>query len=400
MISRPSTANSPESAPLVIVGSGMAGNQLLKQFRKKNASREVVVICADSGDFYSKPMLSNALKQNKIPSQLLMQSAPQLSQTLHARYQSHTRVLQIDRQKRELITSSGVQSYGQCVLALGAQPRRLFDDAHQVHAINDWQAYAHFRGQLDELLSCKAAGDIRIAIIGAGLVGCEFANDLLSLGVQVLLLSAQPECLFPVFPPQAGVILRDALQQQGITCLMPSTVTQIVPEDDALLIRGEGFDEQRVDLVISAVGLLSQTELAVSAGLAVEQGICVDEFLQTTDEAIFALGDCAQINHPQINGHSLRYILPIMHSATALAQTLNGMPTAVQLPVMPILLKTPACPMLIAAAASTVVGEWHWQGRGCDWVGLCHDGNAQLINFVVTGQSLSEKADLLKKLVN
>jgi rubredoxin-NAD+ reductase len=390
-----SMASVDEQAPLVIVGSGMAGNQLLKQFRKLNSEREVVVICADSGDFYSKPMLSNALKQHKTPAQLRMQTAEQLSQTLNARYQTHTEVLQIDAQKKCLITSAGVQFYSQCVLALGAQPRRLpwqGDAAQQVQAINDWQAYAQFRMQLDALLAHKAASDIRVAVIGAGLVGCEFANDLHSLGVQVLLFSPQAECLFPVFPPQAGAILRDALQQQGINCLMPSTVTHLQQHGEQICIRGEGFDDQQVDLVISAVGLVSQTQLASAAGLRTENGICVDSYLRSSDENIFALGDCAQIN-----AQSLRYILPIMHSSAALAQTLIGTPTAVQLPVMPILLKTPACPMLIAAAAMSV-GEWQWQGSGCDWVGLCHDGASQLINFVVTGQCMTEKAHLLKQM--
>lgn len=382
------------AAPLVIIGSGMAGNQLLKQFRKLNSSREVVVICDDSGDFYSKPMLSNSLKQNKIPSQLLMQTAQQLGQALQVSYQPHTRLLQIDRSQRQLITSTGIQPYGQCVLALGAQPRCLFDD-ERVHAINDWQAYAKFRVQLDILLQDKAAADIRIAIVGAGLVGCEFANDLHSLGVQLLLFSAQAECLFPVFPPQAGAILRDALQQQGITCFMPSTVTQLSPLADGVLMSGEGFAEQRIDLVISAIGLQSCTQLAASAGLAVEQGIVVDAFLKTNDDAIFSLGDCAQIS-----GQNLRYILPIMHSASVLARTLNGVPTAVQFPLMPILLKTPVCPMLIALPATQVVGDWTWQGEGCDWVGLCHDAEGRLINFVVSGQCLTEKADLLKKMTS
>lgn len=383
-----------ETAPLVIVGSGMAGNQLLKQFRKHNSTREVVVICADSGDFYTKPMLSNALKQHKPPAQLVMQTAQQLSQTWQARYQPYTQVLQIDRAQRQLITSAGIQPYGQCVLATGAQPRRLFDNV-PVHAINDWQAYVNFRAQLDVLRQGKAVADIRIAIVGAGLVGCEFANDLHSQGLQVLLFSAQAECLFPVFPPQAGAILRDSFQQQGISCVMPSTVTQLLPHDDGLLIRGDGFDDQRVDLVISAVGLQPHTQLATSAGLAVEQGVVVDAFLKTADDDIFALGDCAQIN-----GQSLRYILPIMHSASALSQTLTGNATAVQFPLMPILLKTPACPMLIAVAAAVVAGEWTWQGQGCDWVGLCHDALGQLKNFVVSGQCLTEKAALLKKMQN
>ncbi len=385
------------ASPLVIVGSGMAGNQLIKQFRKLNSEREVIVICADSGDFYSKPMLSNAIKQNKTPVQLRMQSAEHLSQTLQVRYQTHTKVLQIDRANQQLITSAGIQPYGQCVLAVGAQPRSLSwlenVDDEKVHAINDWQAYAKFRAQLDKVLQHKNVDDIRIAIIGAGLVGCEFANDLRSLGVQVILFSPQAECLFPVFPAQAGAILREALQQNGIECLMPSTVIVLDSADDQLCIRGEGFEEKRVDLMMTAVGLVPQTKLATAAGLRVDDGICVNQFLKTHDDAIFALGDCARVN-----GQTLRYILPIMHSAAALAQTLNGTPTVAQFPLMPILLKTPACPMLIAAPASNHAGEWLWQGSGCDWVGLCHDQTGHLVNFVVSGQCLSEKSALLKQL--
>lgn len=381
------------SAPLVVIGSGLAAQQVIKQVRKFNTERPIHLICADSGDFYSKPMLSNAFKQNKQPAQLIMQNVAQWSAALNVSYQTHTQVLEIDRERRLLITDQGEQAYSDCVLAVGASPRPLSCPGGDLAvAINDWSAYAKWQARLAELMVRKSSEQVRVAVIGAGLVGCEFANDLRSLGVQVILFSPQPECLFPVFPPHAGAVLRDALKQQGVQCVMPSAVQTIETLESGYLISGAGFAPQQVDLVLSSTGLIANTDLAARAGLAVAGGIKVNAELATEDKHIFALGDCAEIA-----GQSLRYILPIMQSAQALAHTLNGTPTRVQFPVMPILLKTPACPMLTAHAAA-VLGEWRWEGVGNNQLGWCYDAEGKPINFVLTGTRLAEKSACLKQI--
>jgi len=167
------------TAPIVVVGSGLAGYTAAREFRKLDKSTPLVVLSRDHADFYSKPMLSNAIAGHKTAATLVMKHAAKMAEELGASVRAHTEVLRIDPAARTLHCADGeVVAWRDLVLALGADPIRLpldGDGAADVLSVNDLDDYARFAERL--------AGASQVAILGAGLIGCEFANDLLARGI-------------------------------------------------------------------------------------------------------------------------------------------------------------------------------------------------------------------------
>jgi rubredoxin-NAD+ reductase len=166
--------------PVVVLGTGLAGYTLVRELRKLDRETPITMVSRDSGDFYSKPMLSNAFALGKDAATLVNTAAAEMARQQNFMLLQHTEVLGIDRQRKQLKTSTGAIEYDRVVLALGADPIRLplqGDAADAVLSVNDIADYARFRS---ELASVK-----QIAIIGGGLIGCEFANDLVNAGYAV-----------------------------------------------------------------------------------------------------------------------------------------------------------------------------------------------------------------------
>ncbi|HYD31310.1 MAG TPA: FAD-dependent oxidoreductase, partial [Azospirillaceae bacterium] len=110
---------------LVIVGSGLAGYALVREIRKKDRARPITLVTADGGEVYAKPMLSNALRQNKTPDQLVQKTAEQAAAEMDIRVKTCTRVTDIDRAAHQVRLADGSSlEYDKLVLAIGADPRR------------------------------------------------------------------------------------------------------------------------------------------------------------------------------------------------------------------------------------------------------------------------------------
>lgn len=175
-----------EQGPFVILGSGQAGVSVAREYRALNRKRELILVTADSGDFYSKPSLSNAFREGRDPEQLVLKTARELEEELDLTLIANREVTHIDRERKCLVTARGDITYGKLVMAVGSDPVQLplqGDAADRVRRINHIDAYRRFRQQLSPR--------DRVAILGAGLVGCEFANDLQGAGYQVILIDPQ-----------------------------------------------------------------------------------------------------------------------------------------------------------------------------------------------------------------
>jgi NADPH-dependent 2,4-dienoyl-CoA reductase/sulfur reductase-like enzyme len=111
--------------PVVVIGTGLAGYSLAREFRKLDSERPLRLVSRDDGSAYSKPMLSNALSKNKTAQQLASATAGQMAGQLNAQIDTQTRVVDIDRKAHRLITDRGALGYSKLVLALGADPIHL-----------------------------------------------------------------------------------------------------------------------------------------------------------------------------------------------------------------------------------------------------------------------------------
>ena len=395
--------DAPQALPLVIVGAGLAAWTVVRELRKLDAQRSIVMLSSDSADFYAKPTLSNALAQKRSAAQLITTPAAKMAETLQVQLLPHTHVRSLDTLARTLsyddaAGQSGSLGYGDLVLATGADPIRLpmaGSAAAQVQSINHLDDLATFHEAL-------GAAPRTVLVIGAGLIGCEFANDLLIGGYGVHVVDPSPRPLALLLPAGAGEQLQAALQAQGLAWHLGTTVQSLdahAPSGRLQAVLADGSSLQ-VDAVLSAVGLRANAALASAAGIVCERGIVVDAHLQTSAAHVYALGDCAQ--YASAGGRVLPYVMPIMNAAKALAATLAGQPTALVFPLMPVAVKTPALPIVVAAPHPNLNGQWTQDAgvepeAGGAWRFVDEAGQPR--GFVLTGKQSSRRMELAKATV-
>ncbi|MHB1075266.1 FAD-dependent oxidoreductase [Thiobacillus sp.] len=374
--------------PIVIVGSGLAGYTLLKEIRKRDTSTPVTLVTADDGAFYSKPNLSNALAAGKSAAALAGASAEKMAADLQATVLTHTRVTAIDTQNQRVQTGSGALDYGKLVLALGADTIShglSGNGAAAVLAVNDLADYAVFRDALD--------GKKRVTVLGGGLIGCEFANDLVHAGftVDVVHLGAWP--LERLLPVEAGRRLADSLAALGVTWHFGRTGSSVEAAAAGYRVTLDNGDTVAADIVLSAIGLRPRIQLAQAAGIPVGRGIQTGRLLETGAPNVYALGDCAEVE-----GQNLPYVQPLMVQARALAATLTGTPTPVVYPAMPVMVKTPAHPVAVLPPRLGAAGGWKVT---CGDSGICAlhvDDHGRLQGFALTGSETGRRNTLVKEL--
>jgi len=377
-------------ADTVIIGTGMAGITLARELRKLDSETTIALITGDDGALYSKPMISNAFAQGKTPQDLVQKNADQLRDDLGVRVWSDTQVTAINRTDKAVVVNTAqgrdVIGYGSLVLAVGARPRPYEVEgstAVSLPAVNSLQDYANWRAGLRE--------DARVLLIGAGLIGAEFANDLAVAGYSVDVVDPAPQPLSRLLPDALGQVMQDALSAVGVRFHLGQVVTGVAAGEHGNIARLDGGKRLTFDHALTAIGLVANTELACTAGLHVNQGIRVDGFMRTSDPDIYALGDCAETD-----AGMLPFILPLMAEARALARSLAGMPTAVELPALPVAVKTPALPAVVCPPKPGAEGEWVIEGSGQDHRALFIGPDGEALGFALTGQETKARQTLAK----
>ncbi|KFX71051.1 pyridine nucleotide-disulfide oxidoreductase [Pseudomonas taeanensis MS-3] len=376
------------SAPVVIVGTGLAGYNLAREFRKLDSQTPLLLITADDGRSYSKPMLSTGFGKHKDADGLSMAEPGAMAEQLQAEVRTHTRITGIDAGHQRLWIGEEAVPYRDLVLAWGAEVIRVpvaGDAGDALFPINDLEDYARFR--------LAAAGKRRVLLLGAGLIGCEFANDLSLGGYQVELVAPCEQVMPGLLHPAAAAAVQAGLESLGARFHLGPVLSSLNHASEGLLARLSDGTQIACDLVVSAVGLRPRIELAAAAGLAVNRGVMVDRQLRTSHANIYALGDCAEVD-----GLNLLYVMPLMACARALAQTLAGQPTAVRYGAMPVTVKTPVCPLVVSPPPRGLQGEWTVEGSGSDIKALCRDASGALLGYALTGAAVQEKLALNKQL--
>ncbi|KXJ46332.1 rubredoxin-NAD+ reductase [Marinobacter salarius] len=374
-------------APIVIVGTGLSGYSLAKEIRKQDKDTPIVMVTADDGYSYSKPMLSTGFTKGKEADELAQASAEAMVEQLNLQLRTYTTVTGIDPDAHELVLGDERLGYSKLVLAWGADVIRLSiaGDGHErVFSINDLMDYRAFRKALK--------GKKRVAIMGAGLIGCEFANDLRNGDVDVDVIAPSDALMPGLLPPAAAAAVRDGLEGLGVRFHLETVVEHIANSGEGVRLTLANGEELDSDLVISAVGLRPRTELAAAAGLETQRGIVVNRALETSMPDIYALGDCAEVD-----GHVLLYVLPLMACARALAKTLVSERTEVKYGTMPVMVKTPCCPTAVCPPPANASGNWEVDADGQDVRALFKSESGEVLGFAVTGGYAMEKQALSKE---
>ena len=374
------------NAPVLVLGSGLAGWTVIKEFRKHDTQTPLMLVTADSGDAYPKPALSTAFAQNKLPAQLRNSVASEQAIALNLQLQAHTRATSVDLAKQQLHTDQGDVAYSRLVLAHGADPIRIpmqGDAADTVMSVNQLPDY--------QLLRDRLQPGMRVLIMGAGLIGCEFANDLGRAGFHVQVADPAARALSALLPEAASLQLQQALSALGVVWHLADSVTSVNHHGGALQATLASGQTVATDVVLSAIGLRPQTGWLKDAGLSCDKGVLVNNLLRTNDPHVYALGDVAQ--YASANNRLLPYVMPIMTAARALGATLAGTPTEVVFPVMPVAVKTPDMPLLLALPAPGTAGEWQTAEQDV-WKFMAATGECH--GFVLAGKQTAQRSKALQ----
>lgn len=429
-------------APVVIIGAGMAGYSLARELRKLSPELAITLISQDAADSYAKPTLSNAFAQNKAADRIANATAEQMAEVLNISVMNYYQVSTIDTANKTLMVhpvfaadKQQVLPYRSLVLATGASPRLLPTvgvDNERIFAINHLAEYKKFQAKI-RALQASLDRPVRVAIIGAGLIGCEFANDLASHQADppmaIGLFDSANLPLANQLPPQAGDALRQALSAVGVDFHLEVTIERVdsSADDKLTLVVTDSAQTQvlhDVDVILVAIGLVANTTLAERAGLAVakpnatptqvthlprtaQQGILVDQYLQTSHSGIYAMGDSANVM-----GSFMPYVMPLMNQARALAKTLSDQaadptspPTPVSYPAMPVAIKTPSLPLVVLPVSGQYADtDIDWQmtptGDGMVLSAVSNDNPDKLLGFVLVGKEAGKQRLALSKQVD
>lgn len=370
---------------IVIIGSGFAARQLVKNIRKQDASVPVTLMAADSINEYNKPDLSHVMSLGQRADDLTRQTAGEFAEQFNLRLYPDTYVTGIDARAQVVNSRDRQWRYDKLVLATGASAFVPPVAGHEMMlTLNSQQAYQAGEAQLRDAK--------RVLIVGGGLIGTELAMDFSRAGKAVTLIDSAASLLASLMPPEVSSRLQHCLTERGIHLLLKSQLESLERTDAGILACVNGGRRVAVDAVIAAAGLRPETALARQAQLTVNRGVVVDRYLQTSDANIYALGDCAEIN-----GQLLPFLQPIQLSAMTLARNLTGNRAPLTLPPMLVKVKTPLLPLHLAGETHRSDLCWQIETRADGMVAKGFDGEA-LRAFVVSEERMREAFALLKQL--
>ncbi|MEZ7517956.1 FAD-dependent oxidoreductase [Psychrobacter sp. NPDC078370] len=335
-----SAERSSTSKGVVIIGAGLAGWHVIDAIRAKDKDIPITLITADSGDRYHKPMLTMAISQNKSASDLVRATGSEAAEAANVNLLANTQVTDIDASTQQLQLVSALRSdpvytnyatisYDKLVLAMGAHP--IFPSSLPEDLVWHVNHIERF-GQLQEKL---ASGRQHVAIVGAGMVGTEIAEDLLKAGHEVTLIDLNDAPLSQMLPSKATARIAQAVKSQGINFLGGYQVSDVIRNSDGKLQVSydsvasdadsniaQSLEPLVVDHVIASTGLTVDDKLPAAAGVEFNRrtGIVVDATtLRTNTSSIYAIGDCMSIN-----GVACRYVAPLRAQAATIADDILG----------------------------------------------------------------------------
>lgn len=304
----------------LIVGASHAAAQLAPSLRQQGWTGGITLIGDEARWPYQRPPLSKAFLAGDKDAQSLAIRSPEFyaKQGIEPCW---GQVCSIDRQAQMVALSDGRQlAYDKLALCTGASELRLNLPGHQLKGVHYLRSLAQVEGIRQQLASAR-----RVVIIGGGYIGLETAASLRKLGLEVRVLEAAKRLLQRVTAPAVASFYARIHREAGVQIHTDTTVVAFEGDDrvrHVLCSDGQSF---AADMVIIGVGVRPNTALAATAGLAVEDGVVVDEYCQTSDPNIVAAGDCAKQWNPRY-GKSLRLesVPNAMEQAKAAAASICG----------------------------------------------------------------------------
>ncbi|MEQ1543967.1 FAD-dependent oxidoreductase [Methyloglobulus sp.] len=307
---------------IVIVGSGIAGVTFAEKYRALSPNADIVLVTNEHDGYYSRPLLSRGFTKADIEQSIILKTFAKLREN-GIDVIAGSVVAAIDRIAKTIAIDGPGQekslAYDKLILAQGSAafippPFRPYEKLfYSLNSLIDLKAMRKFRQPF-----LNQNKHPHWAIVGGGLIGCEVASDLAVAGDKVTIYHAMDRLMERQLVAEDSTSLLKVLQTSGVEVLLNQSVQSFAEEGGKVCVLTDVTSE--FDAVIVACGFLPRTELAQLADLNSGRGIKVNAYMQTNDEAIFALGDGAELP----DGKLYAYILPIRSQALWLANYLAG----------------------------------------------------------------------------
>lgn len=288
-----------ENARYVIVGGGLAGVAAADAIRRRDKTGRAVVVCGENHPPYDRVPLSKDYLLQRIERDQIYLRRPRFYERNNIELWLSQAATGLDIERRILSLGGGQQvMFERLLLATGGRPRTL-----QLPGA-DLQGLYYLRNIEDaEAIQRAARGARRVVVIGGGFIGCELAAAFVSLGLQTTVLEVTPAVLSLVVDPESSGFVGAYLERQGVVVLANTAATGFVGEQGRVkAVTTNTGDVLETDVVVIGVGIIPNTGLAEAAGLAVENGVVVNEFLEAAS-SVYAAGDVAHYYNPLLGRH-------------------------------------------------------------------------------------------------
>lgn len=301
----------PSEQTFVIVGASLAGAKAAETLRTEGFDGRVVLIGEEAERPYERPLLSKEYLRGEKPAAKLYVHEEGFYADHDIELLTGMHVASVDPGAREVTLQDGSRMpYSGLLLSTGATPRRLTLPGADLPGVR----YLRQMADSDALRAAITAAG-RVVVIGAGWIGSEVAASARQLGAEVAIVAPSAVPLERVLGPEVGGVYRDLHAEHGVDLHLSTQIEAIVGNDAAQGVRTTDGSVIEGDLVVVGIGVSPRDELALDAGLTLENGIVVDEFLRTSAPDVFAAGDVAATWNPMYNRR-----IRVEHWANALNQ--------------------------------------------------------------------------------
>lgn len=273
----------------LLIGGGMTADAAVHGIRQLDTEGSIGLISAEAHPPYNRPPLSKKLWQGK-PLDSIWRGTENQNVELHLQ----RRALNLNVRSRQIVDDQGATyTFEKLLLAMGGTPRRLPHDSEGVIYFRTLADYQHLRTRVER------GG--RFAVIGGGFIGAEIAAALAMNEQEVVLIFPDTGIGSRMFPADLAHFLNDYYRQKGVKVLASKRICAIEKLNGQYRLHTAAGQVITADHIVAGLGIQPSTALAEQAGLVVDNGIHVDEFLRTSVPTIYAAGDVANFYNPSLN---------------------------------------------------------------------------------------------------
>ncbi|PEY33637.1 nitrite reductase large subunit [Bacillus cereus] len=303
---------------LVMIGNGMAGIRCIEEILKQDPELYDITIFGDEPHpNYNRIMLSHVLQGKTNIQDIIMNEYNWYKENDITLY-TNEKVINIDREEQAIVTDKRrIVMYDKLIIATGSSAFILPVEGSRLPGVTGFRTIEDTQFMMDTAKQYKKA-----VVIGGGLLGLEAARGLIDLGMDVHVVHLMPYLMEQQLDAKASSLLREDLEAQGMKFLMEKKTVKIIGTDHVEGIQFEDGSIVACDLIVMAVGIRPNTHLAKDAGLLVNRGIVTNDYMQTDDESIYAVGECAEHN-----GIAYGLVAPLYEQGAILAKHITNAQT-------------------------------------------------------------------------